>query len=114
MKKVKLISGDSPEQFVENYNSIMAGLELVDSQEFIDTTTMYVFYEEEEKKPCRGEGRTCAECLAYEWGRKCRLHGCYKRPMDAACDDIKWGSYITEEEEEYWRSMDYENYEIQN
>ena len=105
MRKVKLISGDSPEQFVENYNTIMAGLEFVDSTELIDTTTMYVFYEEDEPKE---EKHLCAECLAHIWGVGCRIHGGVHRHTDEACEDAKLPWNLSKEEVEYWEVMEYE------
>ncbi len=83
MKQIAIAKGETPEQFVENYNEICSNLKFVENTELISSTMAYIFYEKEEPSACV---RRCAECSNYDWGRGCAFRAGVIRPMDEACE----------------------------
>lgn len=90
--RVILIHGETPNDFADNYNAIVPNLKFIESQEFVDSTTMYVFYQEEpeaepEPEPVRKKPKWfCADCLNYRWGKGCDFKEGVIRPLHEACE----------------------------
>lgn len=85
MNQVKLIHGETPEEFVEAYNAFCATVQSFEGRETIDNTTCYVFYEEE-TEPEPEQPRRCCECNNYDWGKGCEFCDGVIRPMREACE----------------------------
>ena len=107
MRQVEHVKADTPHEFVAAYNKACAELSkfTIVNEERLGKYERFIYYDkpepEQKKEECKTDGLYCADCLAYEWGRKCRIHGGHRKPLDPACEDVKWAGYLTEEEEEY-------------
>lgn len=85
MIKVMLVTGKDPAEFVENFNTVSAGLKFYESHQLISSTEAYIFYEvEEETKPTAKH--LCADCNNYEWNKGCAFCDGLIRPLHEACE----------------------------
>lgn len=79
MKKVLLIKGKDPEEFVEAYNDMCANLKGIETVHLIDKCSAYVFYEHETVT------HVCADCHNYNWNGSCEFCDTLTRPLNPAC-----------------------------
>lgn len=87
MRQVRLVQGNTLEEFVESYNEAcyeISRCKVID-QHHISETKLLLFYEDDRLDP-EWFNRKCCECSHYNWGLGCSTRNIRRDKLDPACE----------------------------